>query len=88
MKPRNLTATDSVRVLANLYVTAKIKIHQREALISDLTDTLKARNEQEPVKINKARSEGKKQGRKQGAIFGAVGLTLLEVLFALAISKL
>ena len=72
----------------NLYASAKIKIHQRETQINGLTDTLKARSEQEPVKIKKAATEAKKQGRKQGIVIGALGLTLLEVLLFLSISKL
>lgn len=87
-KPLKLTHSDSVKVLVNLYASAKIKIHQRETQINGLTDTLKVRSEQEPVKIKKAATEAKKQGRKQGVIIGAVGLTLLEVLLFLSISKL
>ena len=87
-KPLKLTHSDSVKVLVNLYASAKIKIHQRETQINGLTDTLKARNEQEPVKIKKAAKEAKKQGRKQGIVIGALGLTLLEVLLFLSISKL
>lgn len=68
-------------MLANLYATAKIKLQVRESDNKALRDTLEEFREQEPVKIKKAATEAKKQGRKQGVIFGAVGLTVLEVVF-------
>ena len=80
MKPQNLTRPDSVRVLANLYTTAKIKLQGRESENRALRDTLSDVREQEADKIKKARSEAKKEGRRFGLVLGSVGIVVIELL--------